>query len=693
VLKRVVILTHVMRETILSFPDDCLTRGDDTAVVSKHGLRVVRWSYRSLAETAFRFARELEARGIGHGDRVLFWSENRAEWIASFFGCLLRGAVVVPLDVQSAPDFAARVHGQVSAKLLLAGEGIERHGQLPPRLLIADLASTLARHSAARYQPTSAIAPDDLAEIIFTSGTTAGPKGVCLTHRNLLANLAPLEREINKYLKWERFFHPIRFLNLVPLSHVFGQFMGIFVPQLLGGEVHFQESLNPAEIIETVKRHHISVIVAVPRQLETLRDKIERDYEARGEGERLHEAIAQAENIHWLKRWWKFRRIHRRFGLKFWAFVAGGASLNSVNHPFRLSRGSIGKTLPGHEVKLSEQGEILVRGNNVAAGYWQGGIKPLTDDEGWLRTGDVGALDEAGNLYFKGRSKDVIVTAAGLNVYPEDLEAALDSQPEIRASAVVETTQGTEPFAALILRDPQADAEAAVRRANETLAPHQQIRHWAVWPEADFPRTPTQKIRKGEVKAKLDGEKGRGGDKERGGLGEGESVIGSVIARVSGVAPEQLKSSANLSTDLKLDSLGRVELLSALEDRYQVQLDEAAVSAATTVSDLERLIAEGTREATAAARFPYPHWAQRFPVTWIRLIVFYLLLLPLTNLMCRVRVRGREHLRGVRGPALFISNHVAMVDQSLVQAALPGRFGRKLAIAMEGEKLRGYRHP
>src|SRR5581483_5854309 len=117
------------------------------------------------------------------------------------------------------------------------------------------------------------------------------------------------------------------------------------------------------------------------------------------------------------------------------------ASLISDNHPFRLSRGSIGKTLPGHEVKLSEQGEILVRGNNVAAGYWQGGIKPLTDDEGWLRTGDVGALDEAGNLYFKGRSKDVIVTAAGLNVYPEDLEAALDSQPEIRASAVVETTQ------------------------------------------------------------------------------------------------------------------------------------------------------------------------------------------------------------------------------------------------------------
>src|SRR5205085_6405211 len=119
-------------------------------------------------------------------------------------------------------------------------------------------------------------------EIVFTSGTTAEPKGVRLTHRNLLATLEPVEREIQKYLKWQRLVHPVCFLNLLPLSHVFGQLMGIFVPQLLGGRVFFQESLNPAQIIETVKRERINVLASVPRVLETLREKIEREMEARG---------------------------------------------------------------------------------------------------------------------------------------------------------------------------------------------------------------------------------------------------------------------------------------------------------------------------------------------------------------------------------------------------------------------------
>ena len=142
-----------------------------------------------------------------------------------------------------------------------------------------------------------------------------------LTHGNLLANLLPLEHEIGKYLKWKRFVHPIRFLNLVPLSHVFGQLMGMFVPQLLGGEVHFHDSLNPAEIVERTRRDRISVIVLVPRVLESLRQWVER------RGPTTFEPV----DIHFLRRWWKFRKIHRRFGWKFWAFLSGGATLRGTN--------------------------------------------------------------------------------------------------------------------------------------------------------------------------------------------------------------------------------------------------------------------------------------------------------------------------------------------------------------------------
>src|SRR5688572_8189827 len=216
-----------MRETLLSFLDDCIARGGETAVVHWRGLRISRWSYVRLAEGAFQFARELETRGVGVGDRVLFWAENSPEWIAAFYGCLLRGAVVVPLDLKSAPDFAARVQQQVSAKLLLADEPQPETDV--PRLSLNNLTEVIAQHSAQPYATTN-IKPTDLVQVVFTSGTTAEPKGVCLTHRNLLANIAPIEKEFGKYARWERFFHPLRFLNLLPLSHVFGQMMGIFIP-------------------------------------------------------------------------------------------------------------------------------------------------------------------------------------------------------------------------------------------------------------------------------------------------------------------------------------------------------------------------------------------------------------------------------------------------------------------------------
>ncbi|HWP43406.1 MAG TPA: AMP-binding protein [Blastocatellia bacterium] len=698
-----------------------LSRLSGLSIAHRRGLRVERWSSERLRETAFQLARELEARGVGIGDRVLLWSENRAEWVAAFFACALRGAIVVPLDWRSSLDFARRVQEQVDARLMFRSRrdagAVARELQI---IEIHRLGEITARHSPEPY-PAADVTPDDIVEIIFTSGTTAEPKGVCLTHRNLIANLAPLEREIQKYIRLERPFHPIKFLNLVPLSHIFGQFMGIFVPQLIGGVSLFQESLNPSEIIDTVRRERASVIAAVPRQLETLRDHIERDYEARGEGETLRRKLEEADGAHFLRRWWMFRSVHRRFGWKFWAFVTGGATLDSeteafwhrlgyavvqgygmtetasiisVNHPFKLSRGSIGRTMPGQEIRLDESGEILVRGENVSAGYWGDQLEPVAGDDGWLRTGDIAERDQQGNLFFRGRKKDVIVTAAGMNVYPEDIEAALNSQPGVRESCVVgiEGPRGPEPLAVLIV-DGEVDPAEAVRRANSALGEYQQVRRWLVWPDADFPRTATtQKVLKRAVaeyaQAMVEGKRAPGNEDGR--AARGSSFILQAVARISGEAPEKLDSSASLAEDLKLDSLGRVELLSALEDRYQIELDEAAFTTATTLGDIESMIAHGAREAPAP--YPYPDWPQRLPVTCMRFVCSYLLILPIAKLMGRVRVRGRERLRGLDGPALFVSNHITMVDHGLIFSALPARFRHRLAIAMGGERLRGWRY-
>ncbi len=324
----------IVRRNLLSFLDDCLKHGSQTAFAHRRGLRSWCWTHARLRGTVFQFARELEAQNISKGDRVLIWAENSPEWVTAFFGCLLRGAIVVPLDFESSVEFASRVQQQVEAKLVLHSGDVLRDFKHPlPRLSLEDLSGIAAPHS---MEPYPAVDGDenDIAEIIFTSGTTADPKGVCLTHRNVLANINPLEAEILKYLKYERLVHPLRFLNLLPLSHVFGQFMGMFVPLLLGGETYFLDSLNPSEIMQTVRKNRISVVASVPRVLDALRNKVERDYEARGESKALENKLAAAESRHFLARWGMFRRIHRQFGWKFWAFISGGAALSSETEAF-----------------------------------------------------------------------------------------------------------------------------------------------------------------------------------------------------------------------------------------------------------------------------------------------------------------------------------------------------------------------
>lgn len=673
------------------------------------GYRTPRWTYRQTAELAFRFARELENRRIGKGDRVLLWGANSPEWVAAFFGCVLRGAVVVPMDRIAAPDFMQRVANDVQAKLIVCSSSVKALAERWSTLELDNLDETLAHLPATDYPPAT-VGPDDTAEIVFTSGTTAEPRGVVLTHRNLLASLGPIEREIPKYLKYERIFHPIRFLNLLPLSHVFGQFMAMFIPPLIGGTVIFQDSLNPREVVASIRRERVSVLVAVPRVMESLRQKIGREFP------REMAKFVSAENQHFLWRWLRFRRIHRQFGWKFWALISGGAALDtateefwrrlgyvviqgygltetssliSLNHPFKVGKRSIGKVLPGREMKLDpETGEILVRGENVARQYWQGQeLKPVSGEGGWFRTGDLATVDQEGNLYFKGRNKNVIVTPAGLKIYPEDLEQALRRQPEVRDCVVFGVARGgnAEPCAVLLLRD-SASADAVVAQANQSLADFQKIRCWLAWPDEDFPRTSTQKPRLDAIRqvaeSKLSGQPA------------GAAPAGTLQQLIQSIAGQQVSMNpgAHLEDDLNLNSLDRVELMSAIEDRYQVDLHDRDFSRVNTVADLEELVKKSTARQTRPD-YPYSPWAQRWPVTWIRFIVYYLLVWPATMIMVKPRIIGRQLLKDFRGPALVISNHVTYLDVGFILAALPPHLRHRLATAMAGEALRDMRHP
>ncbi|HZR57225.1 MAG TPA: AMP-binding protein [Terriglobales bacterium] len=694
--------------------DDFLRRGSECAYIQMRGYRRIRFSYQQVAETAWRFSRELLSRGICKGSRILLWGPNSAEWVSAFFGCTVSGVVVVPMDDAATPDFALRVYEQVGAKLLVCSREHVQHAV--PSLLLDDLAENISRWPADPF-PQSDVRPNDTLQIVFTSGTTAEPKGVVITHGNVLANVAPVETEIKKYLKYERVVHPVRFLNLLPLSHVFGQFLGMFLPPLMGGTVIFQETLKPGDVLATIKRERVSVLVAVPRMLQSLKEKIERDLDDEGRLKKFRQEFTNAEGKHFVRRWWIFRRIHRQFGWKFWAFICGGAALDqatedfwgrigfaviqgygltettsliSVNHPFRRGKGSIGKVLAGREVKLAPDGEILVRGGGVTSEYWGNQeLRSIHGEDGWYRTGDIGELDESGNLYFKGRKKDVLVTPAGMNVYPEDLEAALRKQPEVKDCVVIGLPQNgnAEPCGVLILRDGK-EPEAIVKGANQSLAEFQRMRTWFVWPEEDFPRTSTQKPRRNVIEEIVLTQLGKSSGQIS--KSSGASPLAELISRVSHKPVSSLSEHANLDADLNLSSLDRVELLSALEDRYQLDLSETQFAAANTVGDLESML-QG--KIPQRVRYHFPGWVQRWPITWIRLVIHYLLLRPAVFFLGWPRIEGRENLQNVRGPVLVICNHIGDVDVGFVLTALPAHLRHTLATAAGGEALEALRTP
>ena len=596
-----------MRPHLATLVDDFRGQGNATAIVTYRGNRRIRASYGEVASLAERFAEELKRREIAPGERVLLWGQNGAQWVGAFFGCILRGVLVVPLDAGGGAEFAQRVVADTNPRLIVGDSPLI--AALPdtiPKLVLDDLEDALPAEPVDKAAVGS-LNLDTPLQILFTSGTTSEPKGVVHTHRNVLASVAPIEKEMQKYLRYERFVHPLRFLHTLPLSHVFGQFMGLWLPVLLGAEVHFESRLQAQRLIELIRAERISVLVAVPRVLDLLRSHLLADDPG------LLSEIQRAQGESVWHRWWRFRRVHRLLGFKFWAFVCGGASLPAdlesfwntigfaliqgygmtettalitLNHPFKIGKGTIGKALPGREVRIGDDGEILVRGDMVSTSTWQHGRMTQSSDA-WLATGDLARSDDQGQLQFLGRKNQVIVTSSGLNIHPEDVEAVLDQQEGVRASVVVpvQTPNGNEAMAVLLFRGSEEDAAKAVRQANERLAEYQRMRHWRIWPELDFPRTSTGKIQRGKVAAWASAhasvENVTVGDTNN------DALVG-LITRITRMLPAVTRDEARLDEDFHLDSLGRVQLQSELERRMGITLDDATIARIATLGELRR---------------------------------------------------------------------------------------------------------
>jgi long-chain acyl-CoA synthetase len=701
--------------------------GKKDAFMIRPGFRTRTWTYRDLNDLVPRVARYLQGTGLKKGDRVLIWGVNRPEYCIAFLAALRLGVILVPLDVNSLSEFAEKIAQRTRASAaIVSQQTLARAQSLGLPLHEMERLIDLARECAPLAQ--AALTADDLAEVVFTSGTTGDPKGVMLSHGNILSNAIAATQ-----------IFPIgpkqRLLSFIPLSHMFEQLGGFFALLIAGASVVYPTSRQPAVVRRTFKERRVSMVLMTPAAVKSLMLAIERSAEAQGKKELFQKLRGLARRLPISLRRLVFFSVHRQFGGRFRYIISGGAALDpALGESWRelgvdviqgygttecspgltfnrveLNRlGSVGTPLPGVEVKVASDGEVLARGPNVFKGYWENeeATRAVVDKDGWYHTGDLGEFDKDGFLWLRGRKKDMIVLADGTNVYPEDIENMLAADPRIEAIATplrpaIATIVGLQRagediqvHAVFLLNDVE-QVTSIVRDTNVKLSGSQQIRGWTIWPEEEFPTTPTQKVKKRFVVERLltmgrvEQARAVGGEQ---GATRALSDVERVIAQIASVPPAAIHSGAALSADLGLDSLGRVDLLGAIEEELGAYIDDAALEPNATVAELEAMVAAArdVKRDTGIYGWPLSPLVRSFGLLLQQTLIY-----PLVHIFYKVKITGREKLEGVRGPVMFAPNHCLHWDNGIILMAIPLSWRWKLAVAAAaddvfGNKLNGF---
>ncbi len=475
-------------------------------------------TYADMQKRIEGFAGYLQRQSIKRGDRLLIWCPSRIDWLIAYLGALLVGMVVVPLDISSKEDFLHRI-AETTESIFLVTTQKQYKGLKKPPVPLIDI-DALPQEALDRTS-VPAIDENDLAELVFTSGTTGQPKGVMLSHKNIVSNalaaLDVIDITAND-----------RALSILPLSHMFELTIDMAL-LAKGASILYARTLTPDTLLKLLGSQGVSCMVLVPQALQLFLSSIEREVRRQKREKAWHLLHRIAAYLPFALRRYLFGTVHKRFGGNFRFFVSGGAYLSPKlaqqweNMGFRVLQGygatecspviaatptrehnlvSVGKPLPGVEIRIAEDKEILVHGPNVALGYWKNPeATALAFQDGWYHTGDIGSIDEKKDMYLKGRKKNLIVLANGMNVYPEDIENVFATIPGVRDAIVVgltEEDQGPQVHGILLVED-ASKSKAIVQQANKQLAAHQQVRGFTVWPQDDFPRTHTMKVKRQDI--------------------------------------------------------------------------------------------------------------------------------------------------------------------------------------------------
>ncbi len=729
---------------------DSSTRNYAKRIALQHhdGRLVERYTYEELGNYAEHVSLILKGHGVQHGVAAMLIAENRPQWAMSYFGILKAGGIAVPMDPDSTPEKIARLAARSRARVLILSDAkynnlkddiqkeFETQDHTATILSFADLfrlqltTDLEQEHTKYKGEIVPSIERTDTASLIFTSGTTGAPKGVMLTHQNFTNMLHSVQQVFPRVNERDGF------LSVLPLHHTFEFTCGLIMPISRGSSITYIEELNADELTSALKNTKITALIGVPALWQLLFKRID---------QRLADAPPvirwTIKQLMFLNRTAReklrinvgpalFVAIHKAFGGRIKYFISGGAALPAdilkafysmgfnmyegyglteaapvltVNRPDKgLLPGSVGRALPGIEVQIHKPndegvGEVIARGKNVMAGYLD--LEDATKrslKDGWLHTGDLGKLDDKGNLTIVGRAKDVIITHGGKNVYPDELEELYGTHPLIEEISVVglEDGRGSERVAALVnpLYDEDTSDEEHMKIRTELrewfrvegsrVPAHERIQVLRFWDD-ELPRTATRKIKRTAVIDILTRlleaeEKAHAGEEH-----DSEWIwLDRIIGNLCDYDADKIFPSMHFLDDLGFDSLMLVELGSILDAKgYHIPPEQ--MSRAATVEDLRDIISGKDNGTTAMVHVPQgtlarvdeydvPQSMSKFGKN-----LLYQAQMRSYGDFFDVEVYGRANIPQHDPNIIVIANHSSHLDMGLVKYAL-GEFGNNI---------------
>lgn len=686
---------------------------DRTALIHYEGFARQTYSYLDLYEQTHNLSMHLYQLGLRKGDRVLIWAPNSAQWLLSFLTAAYSGLTLVPVDLLASSSFAQKILDKTDPKLVICAPDLLAKLQIGERKHISLQAlKEHAYHQSANPSSNQSVAitGNDLLEIVFTSGTTSEPKGILIRQHQILANTNAVRLRIIYHDRW-------KFLSLLPMSHLFEQVIGLVGPLYFGASIVCVSGRSIPELFAIGRKEKVTHIASVPAIIEHLKEKV-----LSALPPSLQKMLDPASSTNKLNTLYKFpfflRRllfwpIRRKLG-KWQALISGGALLDKQTQLFWESLGirivvgygmseacpiitcnsmdvrpigSAGYGLSGQLIRIAEDGEILVAGENISTGYFGKDNEDHFDKQGWFHTGDVGHMDHRGRLFVTGRKKEMIASASGLNVFPSDIESILNKHPLISESFVLEDPLSKNELVALIIVDSDKQKNLQLSElcslTNAKLEAHQRLSRIEFWPFDQFRKTHTLKLQRPKnLELYL---QHRQKSKAQEAVVETpvdsdplQKALFEIIQQITQKKSSQLKLTDKLSHDLSMDSVDLVTLWMQLEAQVKISLPPEKIETVETISDLLTLMKEQKKkpQTPRSKRFFF----QKTPFQIVR-EPFFTLSKALTRLYFGIKKSGRVATTCKHKPLIFVANHASHLDSIIISSSLPAALRRSTRIA------------